>query len=96
MKVFFHSSFVFVLSKAFINILRINLIKQGDKSKVSNLKNAKALLDWAESIIKFIISFNCDNFVLIVGFITFRDPLYCSFIIFKCSSQHISLYLFLS
>jgi hypothetical protein len=41
-----------------MKILRINIIKQGDKSNVSNLKKAKALLDCDESIIKFIISFN--------------------------------------
>ena len=68
-----------------MNILIINLIKQGERSKVSNLKKDKALLDSEESIIKFIISFNCDNFVFIVGFITFLEPIYSVFIMSKCS-----------
>ena len=63
----------------------MNLIKQGDRSKVSNLKKDKALFDSVESIIKFIISFNCDNLVFIVGFITFSDPIYSFLIISKCS-----------
>ena len=45
MKLIFHLSLIFCLSKALMNILRINIIKQGDKSNVSNLKKARALLD---------------------------------------------------
>ena len=53
----------------------MNKIRQGDKSNISNLKNKIALFNSLESIIKFIISFNCDNFVFKVGFITFGDPI---------------------
>ena len=81
---------------ACINIFKINLTRQGDKSKVNNLNKEIAFLGSWEPIIKSIIFFKLDNFWSIFGFITFLLPTYSGLISFKCSSQHISEYLFLS
>ena len=91
-----HSSFLLSL-KASMKIFKINLTRHGDKSKVNNLNKSIALFEiCSETIIDFINFSKSFNFWDIEGFITFLLPLYSSFIIFKCSSQHISVYLFLS
>ena len=43
-------------------LFKINLIRQGDKSKVNNLNRETALFGSCESIIKSIIFFKLDNF----------------------------------
>ena len=47
----------------------MNLVKHGDRSKISNLNKLTAFLGSNSSIIKFIISFKYDNLTFIEGFI---------------------------
>ena len=83
-------------SKAFIKIFKINLVRHGDKSRVNNLNKEITLLGSCEAIITFKKFSKFNNFLVIVGFITVLLPIKSSFIIDKCFSQHISVYLFLS
>ena len=66
-------------------MFNINLIKHGDRSKVNSLNKAKGLFRSSEQITESIISFKYDNFLFIVGFITFLLPIYSSLTIFRCS-----------
>jgi hypothetical protein len=62
----------------------------------NNLNKLTAFFGSCSIMIKSIIFFKYDNFLFIGGFIIFLLPTNWSLNAFKCSSQHISVYLFLS
>ena len=84
------------LCNALAKIFKINFVKQGDRSKVSNLNNDMTFAGSCDSITKFNNFSKFDNFFSMVGFIIVLFPIYSSFICDKWYSQHISVYLFLS